>query len=85
MRTNLLNWCNLVSISKNVVFYTFLVVRILLNISWSNVFGKFVLIVIVASKSITINHARNGHITSHIQNLLCDIELDFLKGNTQNT
>ena len=28
MRTNLLNWCNLVSISKNVVFYAFLVVRI---------------------------------------------------------
>ena len=28
MRTNLLNWCNLVSISENVVFYTFLVVRI---------------------------------------------------------
>ena len=28
MRTNLLNWCHLVSISKNVVFYTFLVVRI---------------------------------------------------------
>ena len=28
MRTNLLNWCNLVSISKNVVFYVFLVVRI---------------------------------------------------------
>ena len=28
MRTNLLNWCNLVSISKNVVFYALLVVRI---------------------------------------------------------
>ena len=28
MRTNLLNWCNLVLISKNVVFYVFLVVRI---------------------------------------------------------
>ena len=28
MRTNLLNWCNLVSISKNVVFYVSLVVRI---------------------------------------------------------
>ena len=28
MRTNLLNWCNLVSISKKVVFYAFLVVRI---------------------------------------------------------
>ena len=28
MRKNLLNWCNLVSISKNVVFYAFLVVRI---------------------------------------------------------
>ena len=28
MRTNLLNWCNLVSISKNVVFFAFLVVRI---------------------------------------------------------
>ena len=28
MRTNLLNWCHLVSISKNVVFYAFLVVRI---------------------------------------------------------
>ena len=28
MRTNLLNWCNMVSISKNVVFYTVLVVRI---------------------------------------------------------
>jgi hypothetical protein len=28
MRTNLLNWCNLVSTSKNVVFYAFLVVRI---------------------------------------------------------
>ena len=28
MRTNLLNWCNLVSISKNVLFYVFLVVRI---------------------------------------------------------
>ena len=28
MRTNLLNWCNLVSISKNVVFYASLVVRI---------------------------------------------------------
>ena len=28
MRTNLLNWCNLVSISKNVVFYVFGVVRI---------------------------------------------------------
>ena len=28
MRTNLLNWCNLVSISKNVVFNAFLVVRI---------------------------------------------------------
>ena len=27
MRTNLLNWCNLVSISKNVMFYAFLVVR----------------------------------------------------------
>ena len=26
MRTDLLNWCNLVSISKNVVFYAFLVV-----------------------------------------------------------
>ena len=34
MRTNLLNWCNLVSISKNVVFYAFLVVRILL-ILWT--------------------------------------------------
>ena len=28
MRTNLLNWCHLVSISKNIVFYAFLVVRI---------------------------------------------------------
>ena len=28
IRTNLLNWCNLVSISKNIVFYAFLVVRI---------------------------------------------------------
>ena len=28
MRKNLLNWCNLVSISKNVVFYAFEVVRI---------------------------------------------------------
>ena len=28
MRTNLLNWCNLVSIIKNVAFYAFLVVRI---------------------------------------------------------
>ena len=28
MRTNLLNWCNLVSISKNVVFYASLVLRI---------------------------------------------------------
>ena len=28
LRTNLLNWCNLVSISKNVVFYAFLAVRI---------------------------------------------------------
>ena len=28
MRTNLLNWCNLVSISKKVLFYTFLVVNI---------------------------------------------------------
>ena len=28
MRTNLLNWCNMVSISKNVVFYVLLVVRI---------------------------------------------------------
>ena len=28
MRTNLLNWCNLVSISKNVVFYALGVVRI---------------------------------------------------------
>ena len=28
MRTNLLNWCNLVSISSNVVFYAFLVIRI---------------------------------------------------------
>jgi hypothetical protein len=28
MRTNLLNWCNFVSISKNIAFYTFLVVRI---------------------------------------------------------
>ena len=28
MRTNLLNWSNLVSISKNVVFYAFGVVRI---------------------------------------------------------
>ena len=28
MRTDLLNWCHLVSISKNVVFYAFLVVRI---------------------------------------------------------
>ena len=28
MRTSLLNWCTLVSISKNVVFYAFLVVRI---------------------------------------------------------
>ena len=28
MRTDLLNWCHLVSISKNVVFYVFLVVRI---------------------------------------------------------
>ena len=28
MRTNLLNWCNLVSISKTVVFYAFGVVRI---------------------------------------------------------
>jgi glucan phosphoethanolaminetransferase (alkaline phosphatase superfamily) len=35
MRTNLLNWNNLVSISKNVVFYAFGVVRILL------IFGKF--------------------------------------------
>ena len=35
MRTNLLNWCNLVSISKNVVFYAFLVVRInYLLFSW---------------------------------------------------
>ena len=70
MRKKLLNWCNLASISKNVMFYAFLVVRIywifskfddiyyiciylicskssvyLQNISWSNVFGKFVLIV----------------------------------------
>ena len=28
MRKNLLNWCNLVSISKNVAFYASLVVRI---------------------------------------------------------
>ena len=28
MRTNLLNWCNLVSISKNVMFYAFLLARI---------------------------------------------------------
>ena len=28
MRTDLLNWCNLVSISKNVLFYAFGVVRI---------------------------------------------------------
>ena len=28
MRTNLLNWCNLVSINKNLAFYAFLVVRI---------------------------------------------------------
>ena len=28
MRKNLLNWCHLVSISKNVIFYAFLVVRI---------------------------------------------------------
>ena len=28
MSINLLNWCNLVSITKNVVFYAFLVVRI---------------------------------------------------------
>ena len=28
MRTNLLNWCNLVSISKYFVFYAFLVVRV---------------------------------------------------------
>ena len=28
IRTNLLNWCNLVSIIKNVVFYAFLVLRI---------------------------------------------------------
>ena len=28
MRTDLLNWCNLVSLSKNVVFYAFGVVRI---------------------------------------------------------
>ena len=28
MRTNLLNWCNLVSISNNAVFYAFLMVRI---------------------------------------------------------
>ena len=28
MRKKILNWCNLVSISKNALFYTFLVVRI---------------------------------------------------------
>ena len=28
IRTNLLNWCNLVSISKNLVFYAFVVERI---------------------------------------------------------
>ena len=28
MRTNILNWCDLVSISKKVVFYAFRVVRI---------------------------------------------------------
>ena len=28
VRTTLLNWCNLVSISKNIVFYLFLVARI---------------------------------------------------------
>ena len=39
MRINLLNWCNLVPISKNVVFYTFLVVRIYL-ILWT--FTKYV-------------------------------------------
>ena len=35
MRTNLLNWCHLVSVSKNVVFYAFLVVRIY------EIFSKF--------------------------------------------
>ena len=33
MRTNLLNWCNLVSISKNEVFYAFLVLRIYLYLA----------------------------------------------------
>ena len=36
IRTNLLNWCNLVSISKNIVFYAFLLVRIYY------IFSKFV-------------------------------------------
>ena len=34
MKTNLLSWCNLVSISKNLVFYAFLVVRIYWTFSW---------------------------------------------------
>ena len=65
MRKNLLNWCNLVSIGKKLMFYVFGVVRIywyvtkrimvknsklriskyMQNISRSNGFGKFVLIV----------------------------------------
>ena len=52
MRTNSLNWCNLISISKKVVSYTFFGGKNLLNtsvylqnINCSNVFGKFVLIV----------------------------------------
>ena len=51
MRRNLQNWCNLVSISKKVVLHlcggkNLLHTSVYLqNISWSNVFGKFVLIV----------------------------------------
>ena len=60
MRTNLLNWCDLVSISKSEVFYAFGMTKKIimknsklrfsenmLNISRSNVFGKFVLVVMV--------------------------------------
>ena len=57
MRTNLLNWCNLVSFSsvlclfggKDLLIFSWFCEH-LLNISWSNVFGKFILIVLAIVK-----------------------------------
>ena len=48
MRTDLLNWCHLVSISKNVVFYAFLMVltfKCLVNLlKMQCIFAKYQLV-----------------------------------------